>query len=563
MGKRKQQSFEYGAVILIVSTALSKIIGAIFKIPLANLLTTDGMGSFSSAYELFTPIYGLAMAGLPIAISRMVAESMAQKRFRDARAILKLARKAFTVTGIVGFGAMLAFTKVFVNATDPSGKSIYSILMIAPSLLFCCISSIYRGYYEGMRNMYPTAISDIIEAASKLLLGYTAAYIILQYTKNVDYAAAGAIMGVTVGTALSSAFLAIRHKIRGDGITAEELATSPEPATQMVILRSLAAIAIPVVLTSIATNVASFIDVFMVKWQIGRLLDSSLDTLKTMYAAAIEDYNLHAVGEALADDKIPNFLFGVRSQAFTIYNLVPTIASVLGVSALPLLASVWTTDRTNKPAVRKSVESVIKLTAVIAFPAGIGMAVMSTPIMALLYGDVASVQIGGPMLALFGISAVFAGLSAPMTSILQAIGKQMIPVRNIAIGAVIKIVVNFVLVGIPEINILGAPIGTLCSFVFVFTANLICLIKYTGVCPNFFGTMVKPLLSALMCGGAAFTVYYLAPKGGMFTICAIAAAGIVYIAMLFILRTFTEDDVLALPAGKKLLGIFKRLHLIR
>ena len=134
MNTRKQQSFEYGALILIISTALSKIIGAIFKIPLANLLTTDGMGSFSSAYELFTPIYGLAMAGLPIAISRMVAESVAQKRFRDAKAILKLAKKAFLVTGVIGFTAMMAFSGIFVGATDPSGKSIYSVMMIAPSL---------------------------------------------------------------------------------------------------------------------------------------------------------------------------------------------------------------------------------------------------------------------------------------------------------------------------------------------------------------------------------------------------------------------------------------------
>ena len=561
MAKRKQQSFEYGALILIISTALSKIIGAIFKIPLANLLTTDGMGSFSSAYELFTPIYGLAMAGLPIAISRMVAENVAQKRFRDARAVMSLAKKAFFVTGIIGFIAMVAFSFTFVSATDPSGKSIYSVLMIAPSLLFCCISSIYRGYYEGMRNMYPTAISDVIEAASKLLIGFTAAYIILESTKNVDYAAAGAIMGVTIGTALSAGFLALRHKIRGDGITEDELAASPEPESQRVILRALAAIAIPVVLTSLATNVASFIDVFMVKWQIGNLLDTSLDTLKTMYAGAIEDYNLHSVAGNLADAKIPNFLFGVRSQAFTIYNLIPTIASVLGVSALPLLASVWATDRENKKEVRKSVDSVIKLTAVIAFPAGIGMAALSTRIMAMLYGDVASIEIGGPMLAVFGIAAVFAGLSAPMTSILQAIGKQMLPVRNIAIGAAIKIVVNYILVGIPTINILGAPIGTLCSFVFIFAANFICLIKHTGVRPNLFGDLIKPLISGLLCGGAAYLVCGLG-EGSLYTIAAIGAAGITYFIALFALRTFTADDVLALPKGEKLLRIFKKLHLV-
>jgi len=563
MGKRKQQSFEYGAMILLVSTALSKIIGAIFKIPLKNLLGDVGFGSFSSAYELFTPIYGLAMAGLPIAISRMVAERVAEGRYRDAHEVIRVAKKVFFITGAVGFLIMVAFSKSFVNTTDPSGGNIYSVLAIAPSLIFCCITSVYRGYYEGMRNMYPTAISDVIEALSKLLIGYTAAYIILRYTSNVHYAAAGAIMGVTLGTALSAAFLFLRHKIKGDNITAEELAASPDPDKQKVILRALLVIAVPVVLTSLATNISNFVDVIMVKWQLGNLSKTSADVLREMYAGSIADYNLNNPTQILTNEDIPNFLYGIRSSAFTIYNLIPTIASVLGVSALPLLASVWATDRNNKREIKKSVESVIKLTAIIAVPAGIGMAALASPIMSLLYDGVASVEIGGPMLAVFGITAIFAGLSAPMTSILQAIGKQLIPVRNIAIGAVIKIAVNFVLVGIPTINILGAPIGTLCSFAFIFITNLISLIKYTKVMPNLFSTLLKPLISGIACGVVAYFVFNLSSGGALFTVVAIAAAGVTYLVALFALRTFTADDVLSLPKGEKLLKLFRKLHLVR
>lgn len=562
MEKRKQQSFEYGAVILLISTAISKVIGAVFKIPLSEIINDLGFGYFTSAYELFTPIYGLAMAGLPIAVSRMVAEKTAENRYRDVKAILSLSKKAFFVTGVIGLTAMLLLIYPFVQMTDKTGGSIYSLFAIAPSIFFCCIMSTYRGYYEGLRNMYPTAISDVIEAASKLVFGYTIAYIVMKITGNVAYAAAGAIMGITIGTVLGSAFLFLRYKLKGDGITEEELLSSPEPASQRSLLRVLVVIAVPVVLSSLATNISGLIDVSMVKWQLNSIVESSGDTIKNMYAASIADYN-ETAKEMLTDAAIPTFLYGIRGKAFAIYNLIPTISSVLGVSALPVLACVWTADSKNKSAIKKNIESIIKFTAMIALPAGIGMAVLAGPIMELLYSSVASVEIGGPMLAVFGISAVFSGLSAPLTSMLQAIGKQNIPVRNIAIGMGLKIVVNYILVGIPEINIHGAPIGTLCSFVFIFIANLLSLIKYSGVMPNIWSTIGKPLVSALACGVAAYAVSHILGGGTLSTAAAILAACVVYVVMLFVLRALDEDTILSFPMGKKLLSVCKKLKLVK
>ena len=562
MTKRKTQTFEYGAIILIISTAISKIIGAIFKIPLNDVMGELGFGYFTSAYELFTPIYSLSMAGLPIAVSRMVAEATAEKRYRDVRAILTLTKKAFLVTGFVGFAIMLALSFPFVNLTDKTGGSIYSIIAIAPSLMFCCVMSTYRGYYEGLRNMFPTAFSDVIEASCKLLFGYTIAAVIMKYSGNVAFAAAGAIAGVTVGTVLGSLFLYLRFRIKGDGITKEELETSPEPKSQRALLRMLVPIAVPVILTSLATNVASLIDVTMVKWQLNRVMDTSAELIRDMYSNAISAYNATAK-QTLTDAAMPTFLYGVRGTAFTIYNLVPTISSVLGVSALPVLASVWTKDRDNKTEIKKNIESIIKFTALIAIPAGVGMAVLSAPIMDLLYGTVPSVEIGAPMLAVFGIAAIFAGISAPMTSMLQAIGKQNIPVRNIAVGALVKIVVNFVLVGIPEINVHGAPIGTLCCFAYIFIANLLSLIKHSGVVPNFMSTLIKPLISAAACGAAAYLVSAVLGTGTINTVLAISAACIVYFVALIALRTFSEQDVLAFPKGEKLLKLFKKLKFVR
>ena len=558
--KRKQQSFEYGAIILLCSTVLVKIIGAVFKIPLSNLIGDLGFGYFSSAYDLFTPIYTLAMAGLPIAVSRVVAENMTKGRFRDVRQSLKITKRIFMITGLTGFILMLILIYPFVKLTDETGKTIYSLFAIAPALFFCCITSAYRGYFEGLRNMYPTAVSDITESMGKLVLGLGFAYIAMRVTDgNVAIAAAAAMLGITVGGMAAAAYLHLRYKIKGDGITIEELNASPDANPMRGATKALIFIAIPIVLSSLANSVASLVDVSMVKWQLSNLMETSADTINDMYKASIADYN--AFHDKLTNAAMPTFLYGVRGKAFTIYNLVPTITSVLGVSALPVLASSWTEK--NKTLVKRNMESTMKLTAIIAMPAGMGFLFLGEGIMGLMYDTVASVEIGGSMMMIYGVAALFAGMAIPMTSMLQAIGKEKISLRNVAIGAVIKVVVNFTFVGIPTINIKGAAIGTAVCFVFVFFANLFSLIKYTGIVPNIFKTLVKPFIAALMCGVSAYACFKLLGGGSLVTVASIAVAAVVYFAVLILLNTFEEEDVVSLPKGEKIARLCKKLKIIR
>ena len=555
--KRKQQSFEYGAIILLCSTVLVKVIGAIFKIPLSNLIGDLGFGYFSSAYDLFTPIYTLAMAGLPIAVSRIVAEHMAAGRFADVKLSLKITKKLFFFTGFSAFIIMLLLIYPFVNLTDPTGETVYSLFAIAPSLLFCCVMSTYRGYYEGLRNMYPTAVSDVTEALGKLILGYGIAYVVMRYTHNMAYAAAGAMVGISIGAALAAGYLRLRYSLKGDGITEEEIAEGPPASDSKTAAKALVAIAIPVVLASLANSVASLVDVSMVKWQLAHLVQSSGDYIRNMYSTAIADY-VNNYG-ALSDKAISTFLYGIRSKAFTIYNLVPTITSVLGVSALPVLASVWT-KKDNK-LIKRNMESTIKLTAIIAMPAGIGFLAIGDNIMALMYSSVASYEIGGSMMRIYGLAAIFAGLAIPMTSMLQAIGKQVISLRNVVIGAVIKVVINFIAVGIPSVNIRGAAIGTFACYLAVFLLNLLSLIKYTGIVPNLIKVIVKPLLASLCCGAVAFFIPLGISKTD--TIIKIGAAGITYLAALVVFNVFEDEDVLSLPGGQKVLPILKKCKFIR
>lgn len=561
--KRKPQSFEYGAIILLCSTLLVKIIGAIFKIPLSNLIGDLGFGYFSSAYDLFTPIYTLAMAGLPIAVSRVVAEHVAKERYNDVKSSLKITKRIFTVTGLSAFIIMLVLIYPFVLITDETGKTIYSLFAIAPSLLFCCIMSAYRGYYEGLRNMYPTAISDVIEALGKLILGYGFAFVIMKITSNVAYAAAGAMLGITIGGMASATFLHLRYKIKGDGITAQELASAPVARDNKTAAKAIIAIAIPVVLASLANSVTSLVDVSMVKWQLNRLVGNSADIIRNMYENSILDYNILQSKnnlESLMNEEIPTFLYGIRGKAFTLYNLIPTITSVLGVSALPVVASAWT--KRDKGLLKRNIESSLKLTAIISMPAGMGFLFLADKIMGLVYSTVASVEIGGAMLRIYGLAAIFSGLAIPMISMLQAVGKEKISLRNVAIGAGLKVVVNFIFVGIPTINIKGAAIGTFVSYLFIFIANLLSLIKYTGVKPNVYKTILKPFIAALCCG-ISTVIIDLGGFGSVGTVAEIAIAAVVYFAVLVIFNTFEPQDVLSLPKGEKLLKVLEKCKIIR
>lgn len=587
-GKRKQQSFLQGAMILVGATALVKIVGAIFKIPLTNLIGASGMGYFSTAYDLYLPIYSLAMAGLPIAISRMVAERVVEKRYRDVRKTLRVTQRAFLVTGLLGFVIMLALSYPYILYVDNPG-ALWSIFAITPSLLFCCIMSSYRGYYEGLRNMYPTAVSSVIEALGKLFLGLGMAYLVILKAKlefaasgtvfgkaltlpsgaapSVEdavmaaspYAAAAAILGITIGTALGALYLIIRHKRGGDKITGAELDASPAPESGRKTLRMLVAIAIPVVLGSLVTNVASLVDMATVQRQLSHAVKLDVNTITTMYAGLLP--------ENTEPDQISNFLYGCyKGLAYSIYNLIPSLTSVLGVSALPVLAMAWTEKR--RDAIKTNVESMIRITALVVLPAGTGIAVLSGPILHLLYsGRPGEASIAEPILGVLGVAALFSGLTAPLTNMLQAIGRQGVPVRNIAVGAVLKIVVNYVLVGIPGVNVIGASVGTAVCYFYIFVANLICLIRYSGVMPNLHAALVKPAVSALVCGAVAWgscrlLEHYLG-KGSIPTVLAILLAAAAYLIMLFCTRTVTKVDILGLPKGEKIAARLEKLGWIK
>ncbi len=562
--KRLQHTFLQGAAILVFATAFVKIIGAIFRIPLANLIGETGMGYYSTAYDLYLPIYSLSMAGFPIAISRIVAEFAASKRYKDVRKTLSVAKKAFYITGFTGFVLMMLLSYPFAKYTGDL-KDIYSIMAIAPSLLFCCMLSAYNGYYEGMRNMYPTAVSSIVQAVAKLVFGYGFAIITIKIcgaltTRTAAYAAAAALAGVSVSCLAGFVYLKIRDKKIGDRITAEELAESPDPIGTKEMLKKLLLISVPIVLGSLVTQVSNLVDVLMVRLQLKGVIENNTEFIYSMYNDLI-------TSRALEKHEISTALYGCyKGLAFSVYNLVPSITSVMGVSAIPVLAAAWTTK--DKPAIKSNIDTIVKTTSLIAMPAGIGMLCLSEGILSILYpSNPSGIVIATPILRILGLAAVFSGITGPLTNILQGIGKQTVPVKNMAIGVVLKIVLNFILVGVPAINITGAAIGTVACYFYICLANFYCVCKYSRVKVSTFRAVIKPLFCAILCGAAAFASNNALLKAGhslkVSTLASIVIAVFVYAISIIITRTIDKNDIISLPKGEKLLKVLEKLRIIR
>lgn len=576
------QNFVQGAFILTVGMILVKLAGALFKVPLESIIGAYGMGLFNVSYHFYGPIHSLATAGLPIAISRMVSESFSQGRYREVRQIKRVSTPIFIVLGILGTILMMTAAPFYCRQIIGNENALLPMLVLAPAVLFSCLSSIYRGYCEGLKDMVPTAISEVIEAVGKVLFGLSAAVGVTyhlhgEYSRQgtlwgqavssadeaalltLSYAVAGAIGGVTLGTLFSFLFLWIRFHRRGDGISVSMLREAPRPRRRRTVAKRLVLTALPIGVGAIATNIAGLVDTTFLQSRIAAILRENPQSLLQQFAGQIPAEYLRQ------PETIPNFLFGCYSMALTVYMLVPTITQAFSISALPNVTAVWVAG--DRAKIRESLESVLRITAVFSLPAGIGISALAPQISGLLYGSGLDASITAQILFLLGFAAAAAALSTPVSSLLQAVGRMDLPVKMLLLSMGIKIAVNYVLCGIPEINVFGAGIGTLLCYLFLAVSELLLLKKVSGVQVDFRSVIGRPLLAAVFCGIAAYTaagvVSSILGESGRLASLAASGAGIlsggaVYVIFLGILGCADKKDLLLLPKGEKIVKILEK-----
>lgn len=554
------------AMILVTATVIVKVIGAIYKIPLTSIIGGVGRGYFSTAYNIYTPIYAISMAGLPTAVSKMVSEHMALENYGTVQSIKRVAVKLFCLTGILG-------TIVLIATAYPYGKFVAGtigvvpcIITIAPSIFFCCLMSAYRGYYEGQQNMKPTAISQVIEAVSKLVFGLALSYWFLNYCLNefhtsgtvfgkaaesleqamsmiYPYSAAVSVLGVSIGTIFGCFYMFfVRPK------NSRLIQKEPSTLTDRQIVKLMVTIAVPVVAGSLIQNISNLIDTAMIQSRLEHAIAvDGYSLIQKMYAQSF------AISGTVAED-VKTYLFGVYNSALDFKNLIPTVTLAIGISALPTMSRAWTLG--NSAQVENILNNAVKFSMIIGLPIGFGMAAVPDQLLYLVYGgsnpDI--IPIASSIVRSYGASMILFAASGPLISMLQAIGRADVTIQSMAAGAVVKIILNYILIGNPAYNIKGAPVSTICCYVIIVLWNLFALLRESKVRLDVVSCVIKPLVAGLACGASAFFGYDFAVRWmsqNLATVVSVSAAALIYLILLFSLSIITKNDIKFLYKSEK------------
>ncbi len=533
--KQAKQSFLGGAAILAAAVAIVKIIGAFYKLPLNNILGDVGKTYFQTAYEIYNVLLTVSTAGLPLAISKLTSQAHALGRENEKRKIFRTAIWLFFGLGLAG-SLLMFFGADALAAFQENPMAAQPIRALAPAVFCVCLLACMRGYTQGQGNMTPTAISQVLEALLKLGIGLPLAWYVLHIGRTAEISAAGAIVGVTAGTAVSMLFLCgylATHRNRKESLDV--------PSSSGQIIKQILLIGVPITLSNSAMSIINIIDTKIV---MGRL-QSGLGLAEE--AAAV--------------------LNGQYRIAMNMPNMVASFVYPVTMSLIPFAAAALA--RKDHAEADRIISSAFRLIAILALPAGIGLSVLSTPIEILMLPlQPEDALAAGPHLQLLGIALIFICLMILTNAILQTYGKEKLPIFTVIAGGVVKVVMNYILVGNPDINIHGAPISTLCCYAVIVILNLLFVFRYSPEKPHFFRLFAKPLLASVLMGGAAWAAYGFANRafGGlslykanaMATLIGICAGVAVYAVMVLALRILRAEDLQNIHGGEK---IIRLLHL--
>ena len=550
MAKTKGQNYMHGAAILGIGVIIMKILGFIYKIPLGNILGDEGYSMFMGAYSIYNIFFTLATAGLPVALSRLVAEADANGRVRQEEKLFKVALATFTVMGTFFALIMFCFPDWLASVYLENPDAALSIRAMAPAILLVCMVSAYRGYCQGNGNMLPTTVDEVLEVLFKVISGLAIAVVLLKMFEGqanaLPIGSAGAIFGVSVGSTISLLYMVVYKRknynlMAGPYTGGRDANDVPDDdhtvSTAMDIVKQLLSIGIPIAFGACIMALLNSVD--------------SKLCMNRLQAAAGFNYQQAKV------------LYGVYGKAQTLFNLPAAFITPLTISVVPAIAA--SIVRGEDDNATKISEDSMRIAAALSMPMGVGLAVLCAPIMKIMYPS--SHSSGPVLLCIMGIASIFVCLLLMENAVLQASGREKYTMYTMIAGGAVKIGVNWFLVADPRINIYGAPIGTLASYF------VMCVMNYVFMCvtldknPRLWKIVTGPLVSSAIMGAAAWAVYGIAGRFigvdswlnmAVCMLAAVAVAVIIYVICVVCLRVITKEDMNLIPGGAKLA---KLLHM--
>ena len=540
--------FVQGAAILGIAGLLVKIIGAVYRIPLANIVVESGMAYYEVAYPYYSWLLVISSAGLPTAISKLVSERIALGDIVGAKRVFRAALRLLFVIGIVTAVLLFVLSSPIANLSG-AAPARYSLMALSPALLFVSVMCAYRGYLQGMQCMTGTAISQIVEQLIKLIFGFGLAFLFVKTSPDApELAAMGALIGVSVSELVALAVIKFYYdaRIRNRSLPVCVSTKGAKSGLRGSIIKRLLAIAIPITIGASIMPVTGIADsVFIINF--------------------LEKHDIAmGIAEEIANENARVAYTVLRSYVTPLINMPAVLTLSLSMSLVPAISQAVT--RKEKRIVNAASRTGIKLAMFIGAPCAAGLFILGGPIMSLLYSAVRNNQDrfiqAQQVMYIAAVGVLFLSLVQTLTGIIQGLGKPRVPVYFLALGGIVKVVSMVILMQFTSMGILGAALSTVLCYAVAGIADTVYVIRKTRMNISYTDTFAKPLFSSIVMGFAVFAVYTLGSKLGHPTLATLASLCIgvaVYGGLMILLRPFSNSDLEFLPKKDLFRRIFRVL----
>ncbi len=535
--KSRGVSFMKNVLLLMVSEIVVKVLGLVYRLVITNIegFGDAGLGYYSSGYQIYALLLTLCSIGIPSVISKLVSERLAVGNNYGAQRIFKTALKLFTGIGLflslgLFFGADLIATKIL-NVPDVA----YVLRVLAPAIVFVAMSAVFRGYFSGQQNMKPTSVTQILEQFLNCVL--TILFVYALVGKEPYIMAAGGNLSTTLSIIITFLYLITYYKKNKIEVDKEQDISEEEKRTNRELVKTILALSIPVTIGSVISVISSVIDTATVS----NCIQQAFAGLVTGGKEVLEQIAMEKTGILSKVDNLTNLPIAINLAFST--ALVPAISESIAKKEYTVAS--------------KRLSFSILASIIIIIPCAIGYICLSDQILNLIYPNAPD---GGIVLKLSSISMIFVALSQTINGGLYGINKPLIPAISLAIGAVIKLILNLVLVSNSNINILGAPISSIICQIIAFIICYKALTKKVKLNIRPVRYIVKPLLAGIIMGVSVYFINMglsMIMSATISTLVSILSGAIIYVAMIFILKILTKDEILMVPFGSKLLSKLK------
>lgn len=533
---KQTEKFIKGALILTVAGLVAKILSAIYRIPLGDMIGTEGIGYYDTVYPFYSILVATSLIGVPNAVSKLVAEDIALGEYKKAHKTFKDAMIIILVIGLIVTAAMVFGAGLIIKWQKWEYEYRFILYGLAIAPLFVSVTGAIRGYFQGMQIMKPTAISQVIESAGKMICGLGLVYLLLGRQVDLVIVVSGAAIGASAGIVLSTLYMLITYKRYRAGFKKRiQDDTHPDQVSQYrTIVQKILLLTIPVTIVSAAFSIMNQVD-------------------SSMLYGLFQDLGY---SKAYVRDIIGN-----KGLAFTIINVPLTISLALAMSVVPAISQADSLgdikERNHK------IDETIKLGMFFALPASFGVFVLAKPFLDLLYPGL---HADANFLRLFAICLIFMIMGQALAAVLQGMGRQFLPLIALGAAIVLKIILNKLLAPI-FLDGYGAPISSIGYYMLFVLLDFIYIRKLTGFKPKWIQNLFKPLLSATAMGisvhGIYLLVHQLSGSNAISILVSVFVGALVYGFMIIVLKTLSEEDLAGIPFHGRVISLLKKLRLVK